>query len=133
VACLGLCLTGQHARAIYVERVVTDPRTLLANERTLLAWLRTGAALITLGFGVAKLGQWLRETGHHSGKSAIEIFGGVFVFLGAIAEFLALFHYRRIRAALLAGGDVPLAGRTITAMVLTVAILGVIVGVYVFL
>lgn len=114
--------------------MVTDPRTLLANERTLLAWLRTGASLITLGFGVAKLGQWLRETGHHgASKSTAEIFGGIFVFLGAIAEFLALYHYRRIRKALLAGTDVPLSSRAISAVVLTVAILGLAIGVYVFL
>ena len=90
--------------------MVKDPRTLQANERTLLAWLRTGASLITLGFAIAKLGQWLRESGHNKGTSVAEIIGGAFVFLGAISEFMALERYHRIRKALLADADVPIAG-----------------------
>ena len=113
--------------------MVTDPRTLQANERTLLAWLRTGASLITLGFAIAKLGQWLRESGHHKGTSVAEVIGGAFVFLGAISEFLALKRYHAIRKALLAGGDVPIAGGAISAIVVTVAIIGLVLGFYVFI
>jgi putative membrane protein len=113
--------------------VVTDPRTLQANERTLLAWLRTGASLITLGFAIAKLGQWLRESGHHQGTSVAEIIGGAFVFLGAISEFLALGRYHRIRKALLAGAEVPIAGGAVSAIVVTVAIIGLVLGFYVFI
>jgi putative membrane protein len=116
-----------------LSTVVTDPRTLQANERTLLAWLRTGASLITLGFGIAKLGEWLRHGGHVKGTSMAEVFGGSFVFLGAISEFLALARYHKIRDALLAGRDVPMAGGAISAIVLTVAIIGVVVGMYVFI
>jgi putative membrane protein len=114
--------------------VVTDPRTLQANERTLLAWLRTGASLITLGFAIAKLGQWLREAGTHKDPTSVaEIIGGAFVFLGAISEFLALKRYQGIRKALLTGGDVPIAGGTITAIVVTVAVIGLALGFYVFI
>ncbi len=113
--------------------MVTDPRTLQANERTLLAWLRTGASLITLGFGIAKLGQWLRESGHVKGTSVAEMFGGCFVFLGAVSEFLALTRYHKIRRALLSGSDVPLGGGGISAIVVTVAVIGLVLGVYVFI
>jgi len=114
--------------------MVTDPRTLQANERTLLAWLRTGASLITLGFAIAKLGQWLRESGNHKNPTSVaEIIGGMFVFLGAISEFLALKRYHGIRKALLVGGDVPIAGGAVSAIVVTVAIIGLVLGFYVFI
>jgi putative membrane protein len=114
--------------------VVTDPRTLQANERTLLAWLRTGASLITLGFAIAKLGQWLRESGNHSNPTSVaEVIGGAFVFLGAISEFLALKRYHAIRKALLAGGDVQMATAAVTTIVVTVAIIGLVLAFYVFI
>jgi putative membrane protein len=113
--------------------MVKDPRTLQANERTLLAWLRTGASLITLGFAIAKLQQWLRESGHHHGTSVAEVLGGAFVFLGAISEILALVRYHRIRKALLSEADVPIAGGAISAIVVTVAVIGLVLGVYVFI
>ena len=113
--------------------MVKDPRTLLANERTLLAWLRTGASLITLGFAIAKLGQWLHQSGHNQGTSVAEIIGGAFVFLGAISEFIALKRYHRIRRALLADADVPIAGGSVSAIVVTVAVIGLMLGFYVFL
>ena len=113
--------------------MVTDPRTLQANERTLLAWLRTGASLITLGFAIAKLGQWLRESGHHNNPTSVsEIIGGAFVFLGAISEFLALKRYHAVRNALLAGGDVRMTTTAITTIVVAVAIIGLVLAFYVF-
>ena len=75
---LGLCLTGGALRAnLPLCAVVTDPRTLQANERTLLAWLRTGASLITLGFAIAKLGEWLRQSGGRKNPTSVaEVIGG---------------------------------------------------------
>lgn len=112
--------------------MVTDPRTLQANERTLLAWLRTGVSLITLGFAVAKLGQWLREAGRAHGIGMAEIFGGTFVFLGAATELLGLARYQKIRKALLAGAEVPTAGAGVSAIVVIVAVIGFLLGLYVF-
>jgi putative membrane protein len=113
--------------------MVTDPRSLLANERTMLAWLRTGASLITLGFGVAKFGQWLRQTGHQRGISVAEMFGGTFVLLGALALLPALARYRKTRKALLAGTTVPVGGAGISVIVGFVTFIGFVLGLSVFL
>ena len=53
--------------------------------------------------------------------------------MGAISEFLALKRYQGIRKALLAGGDVPIAGTAVTTIVVTVAVMGLVLGFYVFL
>jgi putative membrane protein len=116
-----------------LEAMVKDPRTLQANERTLLAWLRTGASLITLGFAIAKLGQWLRESGRQQGTSVSEVIGGAFVFLGAISEFIALARYHKIRKALLADADVSMSSAAVSAIVVTVAVIGLVLAFYVFL
>jgi putative membrane protein len=112
--------------------MVTDPRPLLANERTVLAWLRTGASLITLGFAVAKLGQWLRQTGHQRGISVSEMFGGAFALIGAVSVLLALARYHKIRKALLAGTAAPIGGAGISIIIGVVGVIGLVLGVYVF-
>ena len=114
--------------------MVADPRTFEANERTVLAWLRTSASLITLGFGVAKLGQWLHQTGGlPRGISMAELFGGIFVLLGALGAVLALVRYYRVRNALVAGAPFPISGAAIAIIVGFVAFIGFVLGVYILL
>jgi putative membrane protein len=112
---------------------VTDPRTLQANERTVLAWLRTGVSLITFGFATAQFGAFLSRGGATPGKGAAQIAGGLLVFMGAGAEILALIRFARVRAALLAGRPVPTGAAGVYTLVLVVALLGVVLGLYVVL
>jgi putative membrane protein len=122
------------SRDAYFDFVVADPRTLEANERTMLAWLRTSASLITLGFGVAKLGQWLHQTGGlPRGISVAELFGATFVLLGALAAVLALVRYYKVRNALVAGAPFPIPGPAIAIIVGFVAFVGVVLGVYILM
>ena len=110
---------------------VEDPRTLQANERTLLAWLRTGLALVTFGFVIEKTAIWLRlhDTGFIATERSTRI-GTTFIFLGVIAEAIGLIRYLRVKKALLARRPAPTGAVEIIVLVVVVAVLGLLLGVY---
>jgi putative membrane protein len=110
---------------------VEDPRTLQANERTLLAWLRTGLSLVTFGFVIEKTAIWLRlhDTAFIATARSHRI-GTTFIFLGVAAEAIGLIRYLRVKSALLARRAAPTGAVEVIAMVVVVAVLGLMLGVY---
>jgi putative membrane protein len=109
-----------------------DARGLQANERTLLAWVRTGVSLITFGFAIARLSEWLKPPGRGAPRAAIAL-GGVFMFLGVVAEAVGVIRYLVVRRALLAHRPVPTGGTEVLVLAVVVGVVGLMVGLYVVL
>ncbi len=106
----------------------------LANERTFLAWIRTSVSIIVFGFVVAKFGITLRQLFHLEGRapqeSGLSLGLGIgFMVVGVFMAVLALFRYRSTRERLESGEFRP-AGKLITAVGVTTAILGVLLAAY---
>ena len=102
-----------------------DSRFFQANERTLLAWLRTGLGLSAFGFAVAKSGALIRLLAPSSGAAspAHAGIGIALVLVGVMAMLVGLARYLRVRAALLAGRDVPESAAAIVIFsILTIAV-----------
>ena len=104
------------------ERLDVDARFLLANERTLLAWVRTALTLLAAGFAVQQLASG-------RGSTALAV---LLLLTGAAAAVAGGVRNRAADRAIRAGA-LPPAGRSPYALVVVVALLGVLALVVVLL
>jgi putative membrane protein len=94
-----------------------------AAERTLLAWVRTGIAMMGFGFLVARFAV-------ADAQAMAAWFGAGMVFVGAIANALALADYRREVRRLGAGGVARGPSRTATATAAFLVLTGILMAAY---
>jgi putative membrane protein len=98
------------------EELDVDIRFLLANERTLLAWVRTSLALMAGGLAFTQFG----------GASPVKnIFGIVFIALGAVMSVFGYIRFRDSDNAIRAG-HLPAMGKSPLIQVLAVVLFAVL-------
>jgi putative membrane protein len=113
-------------------------RTVLAHERTLMAWVRTSTSMISFGFTIYKFFQFVQDdrAAPHAEK-LLEPRGValVMILIGVGGLVLATIDYRHQMAVLRRDYDAygPLRGSIVLAVATTVAGLGVLGFVLVFL
>lgn len=116
---------------------LNDPRVFFAAERTLLAWNRTSLTLMAFGFVIERFGLFMHlflpKHGVAVERGVSFWVGIVFIILGAYAAATATVQYRKVLRTL-KPTEIP-DGYSVNAGVitnLTVAFLGVILTVYLF-
>jgi putative membrane protein len=107
-------------------------RTYLAEERTLMAWIRTSLSMISFGFTIVKFFEYLEAErklslgwfGRSWGPATL---GLTLITIGTLALAVAVIQHRKAMNVLREQGLVPQ-----WSLVLTVATLVAVLGVYAF-
>ena len=103
-------------------------RTWLAAERTYLAWLRTGLGALGLALAVGRLLPALIDASH----VAFGLLGAGYAALGVFLLLLAAYRAQRTRAALTAGGPLPMDFWAVWVLTAASIVLGVATIVLIF-
>jgi putative membrane protein len=103
-------------------------RTWLAAERTYLAWLRTGLGALGLALAVGRLLPALIDASH----VAFGLLGAGYAALGVFLLLLAAYRAQRTRAALAAGGPLPMDFWAVWVLTAASIVLGVATIVLIF-
>jgi putative membrane protein len=103
-------------------------RTWLAAERTYLAWLRTGLGALGLALAVGRLLPALIDASH----VAFGLLGAGYAALGVFLLLLAAHRAQRTRAALAAGGPLPMDFWAVWVLTAASIVLGVATIVLIF-
>ena len=114
-----------------------DPRIAFAAERTLLAWIRTGLAMMGFGFVVARFGWLIRELGETQGADpsahGVSLASGTaLIALGVLTNVVGAIRHERTMKRLRAGQEIDSSSRTITALAVALAFVGLGMAVYLF-
>jgi putative membrane protein len=97
-------------------------RTWLANERTWLAWLRTGLAAVAVALGVGKV---VPDVGNSSPRWPYAVVGVGYALLGIALVAYGARRRREVDEAVRAGGYVAPDDRTLKAIAIAAALLGI--------
>jgi len=106
--------------------VDVDPRFSLANERTYLAWVRTAVALLAGGVALDALD--VNISGDLKTPVAV-----VLVATGGLMALGAMFRWRKVERAILAGEPAPpFSSGPVVSLVLTAVATVLVIGLIVF-
>ena len=98
-----------------------DRRTRLASERTFLAWLRSGLTAFAVSLAVGGIGPQLVDRASWPFVAS----GAAFALYGVAMILLGGQRAREVERAISAGGFAPLPDRTLVALGLGAAALGI--------
>jgi putative membrane protein len=98
-------------------------RTRLADERTYLAWIRTGLACLAVSLAAGKVVPALT----HGQRWPYEILGAGFAIIGLAVTAFGLYRHRAVESALARGEDVSVNEKLVTAIVISVVLMGLVV------
>jgi len=115
-------------------------RTRMAADRTLMAVIRTALSLISFGFTIHTFFNKLKEAGVLKGAAAARNFGEALVLLGVGMLILGIIYHlrfmlglRRVRTSMKAEGLIHGESEFPTSLVLIVAVVLLLLGVFVAL